>query len=174
MRRKPKVNRDLAGRYRARVRAVSNRLRSLASGLMQRRRSRTGGGTADLATRLEQAVAGLLYPSETDAPIEVFAWRDQTPFSQQALLASSGHDEKTALKTIDLERFFAPVTTPQAWHGPEEQERTKRFTALRDLLKSELEEITVYRVGSVNIDVYVVGHTADGTYMGIKTRVVET
>src|SRR4051794_16159041 len=106
MRRKTKVNRDLAGRYRARVRAVSNRLRSLASNLMQRRRSRTGAGMADLATRLETAVAGLLYPSETDAPVEVFVWREQTPFSQQALLASAGDDQK--IKTIDLDRFFAP------------------------------------------------------------------
>lgn len=141
---------------------------------MQRRRSRTGGSGADLATRLEQAVTGLLYPSETDAPVEVFVWRDEAPFTQQALLASSGYDEKTAVKTIDLDRFFRPVTTPQSWHGPAEQERVQRFTALRALLESELDDISVYRVGSVNIDVYVIGHTADGTYMGVKTQVVET
>ncbi len=98
----------------------------------------------ELTVRLEQAVDGLLFPSETDAPLHLFAWPDTLPFSAQALLASAGYDPATPLQTTDLDRFLRPVTTPRAWYGDEEQERMHRFRALRDLLKAELSNITHY------------------------------
>ncbi len=128
----------------------------------------------DLIARLEKATAGLLFPSESDEPLHVFVWRDAAPFSVQALLTHAGCDLKTPVQTTDLNRFFRPVTTPQAWYGEEERERMRRFQALRDLLKAELRDIKVYKIGTVAIDVYVVGRAADGTYCGVTTRVVET
>ncbi len=128
----------------------------------------------DLITRLEQAVDGLLYPSESDAPLTVFVWRQPVPFSAEALLACTGHDSTTPVKTTDLDSFFRPVTTSRAWHGTEEQERTRRFTALHELLEAELSDIQVYKVGSIRIDVYIVGYDADGNILGLTTNVVET
>ena len=127
-----------------------------------------------LTARLEQAIDGLLFPSETDAPLHVFVWRATVPFSAQALLASAGYGPATPLQTTDLRRFFRPVTTPRAWYGAEEQERMRRFRALRDLLEAELSDITVYKVGTSAIDVYLVGRAADGTSCGLTTHVVET
>ncbi len=128
----------------------------------------------ELTVQLEQAVDGLLFPSETDAPLHVFVWRATVPFSAHALLDHAGYDPATPLQTTDLRRFFRPVTTPRAWYGAEEQERMRRFRALRDLLEAEFSDITVYKVGTSAIDVYVVGRGADGTYCGFTTRVVET
>jgi hypothetical protein len=128
----------------------------------------------DLIIRLEQAIDGLLFPSESDAPLHVFVWRDAAPFSSEALLAYEGYDKTTPIQTTDLESFFHPVTTPQAWYGEEEQERMRRFTALLDLLKAELSDIKVYKVGTVAIDVYVVGRDANGNYLGLTTKVIET
>ncbi len=130
--------------------------------------------TTDLITRLEQAIDGLLFPSESDAPLEVFVWRDAAPFSPQALLAYAGYDKTTPVRTTALDRFFRPVTTSRAWYGEEERERMRRFRALRDLLKTELSDIKVYKIGTVAIDVYVVGRDASGTYCGLTTKVVET
>ena len=128
----------------------------------------------DLIARLEEASAGLLYPSESDAPLHVFVWQDAAPFSAQRLLASTGYDRTTPIHTTDLDRFFHPVTTPQTWHGEEEQELVRRFTALRDLLKATLSDIRVYKLGAVAIDVYIVGRATNGTYCGLTTHVVET
>ena len=128
----------------------------------------------DLVTRLEEATAGLLFPSESDEPLHVFVWRDAAPFSPQALLAHAGCDPTTPIRTTDPDRFFRPVTTPRAWHGEEEQARMRRFKALRDLLKAELRDIKVYKIGTVAIDVYVVGRAANGAYCGFTTKVVET
>lgn len=132
------------------------------------------GFTPDFITRLKHAVDGLLYPSETDAPIHVFAWHEGVPFSPEALLAHVGYDRSTPIQVTDLDSFFRPVTTPRDWHGPEEQERTARFAALRDLLKNELTDLEVYRVGTISIDIYVVGRDSDDHYVGLATNVVET
>jgi hypothetical protein len=128
----------------------------------------------DLIPRLEQAVDGLLFPSESDAPLRVFGWRDTVPFSPEALRAHAGYAETTPIQTTELDSFFHPVTTPQTWYGEAEQERLRRFTALLALLKAELSDITVYKVGTVAIDVYVVGRAACGTYLGVTTKVIET
>ena len=128
----------------------------------------------DLITQLQQATDGLLFPSETDAPIYVFVWHDKAPFSPQALVMHRGYRSTTPIQETSIDRFFRPVTTPRAWHGPEEQERVRRFTALRDLLQAELSDATVYKIGTGAIDVYVVGREANGNYLGITTHVVET
>ncbi len=64
--------------------------------------------------------------------------------------------------------------TPRAWYGEEEQARMRRFRVLHDVLKAELCDITVYKIGTVAIDVYVVGRGSAGTYYGLTTKVVET
>jgi hypothetical protein len=128
----------------------------------------------DLIPRLEQAVDGLLFPSESDAPLRVFVWRAAVPFSPEALRAQAGYAETTPIQTTELDSFFHPVTTPQAWYGAAEQERRRRFTALFAVLKAELSDIKVYKAGTVAIDVYVVGRAACGLYLGVTTTVIET
>lgn len=128
----------------------------------------------DLITQLQHSTDGLLFSSETDAPVQVFVWRDKAPFSSQALLARRRYGPKTQMSETDLDSFFRPVTTPRSWHGPEEQQMVQRFTALRDLLKAELSDIHVYKIGDAAMDVYVVGRAKDGTYLGVTTKVVET
>ncbi len=128
----------------------------------------------DLIRQLQQAVDGLQFPSETDAPVRPFVWRDKAPFSPQALLIHRGYHSTTPIGESSIDRFFRSVTTPRDWHGPEEQERVQRFTALRDLLQTELSDVTVYKIGTPAIDVYVVGRDKDGNYLGITTHVVET
>ena len=128
----------------------------------------------DLIRQLQQAVDGLLFPSETDAPIRPFVWRDHAPFSPQALLVHRGYQSTTPIQETSIDRFFRAVTTPRDWHGPEEQERVQRFTALRDLLRMKLNDVTVYKIGTGAIDVYVIGRDPTGNYLGITTHAVET
>jgi hypothetical protein len=41
-------------------------------------------------------------------------------------------------------------------------------------LKENLSDIHVYRVGSIQIDAYIIGKLKSGKYAGLKTRLVET
>ncbi|HEX6292630.1 MAG TPA: nuclease A inhibitor family protein [Herpetosiphonaceae bacterium] len=124
---------------------------------------------------ITDASEGLLFPSETDAPLRLFVWDAPAPFSVEALREARGYAEQTPIATLDIDQFFSPATRSYDWHGPAEQERVRRFGALVETLKAHLRDIAVCRVGaSGTIDVFVVGRTDDGSIAGVTTQVVET
>lgn len=123
---------------------------------------------------LQNAAHGLLFPSETDAPIEPFFWPEPAPVTPSAeLVASHAEIEANAVKTQSLVTFFKPTLAEEEWHNAQEKAEVKRFQALLDVVKSDLAATKVFRVGKVEIEVYVVGRVSDG-YAGFKTKVVET
>ena len=74
----------------------------------------------------------------------------------------------------DPDQIFRQATTPQDWHEDAEKLLVSRFTRLLHELRSNLSNIRVFRVGTVAIDVYILGKTASGEWLGIKTRVIES
>lgn len=128
-----------------------------------------------LIDEIAAASEGLLFMSETDAPVEPFVWEESTPFSIEALREAKGYDAATPITRLDADEFFGPATRAHDWHGPEERERVRRFQALLATLKSRLSDIAAYKVGASGaIDVFVVGRAEDGTFAGVTTQVVET
>jgi hypothetical protein len=114
---------------------------------------------------LKKASKGLQYTSETDAPLQPFAWQGGDKLSQARLLELAGAEPGTDVEADSLDNFLAAVP-------PEDK---AKFQALRQVLESQLSGIKVYKVGDeVEKDVYVVGKTADGRWAGLKTTVVET
>src|SRR5262245_37478049 len=109
-----------------------------------------------LLTTLQQATAGLLYPSEYDAPLEPFVWEqaDNTPAEVRRL---SGHPAQDRCHTISTDDFFNDLAEMEG------------FAALYETLKTTLTDLTVYRCGEANITVYVVGRDAHGRLAGFKT-----
>jgi hypothetical protein len=49
-----------------------------------------------------------------------------------------------------------------------------RFQNLVSILKQNLSQLQVYRVGDRSIDVYIVGVTPGGDWAGLATKLVET
>ena len=128
-----------------------------------------------LNDEISQASAGLLFPSESDAPVHLFVWQGQQPFSIAALRRAQGYSADMPIGTFDVDEFFGPATRAYDWHGPADQERTQRFRALVELLKARLHDVAAYKVGkSGTLDVFVVGQADDGTFAGVRTQVVET
>jgi hypothetical protein len=60
------------------------------------------------------------------------------------------------------------------WKGGEELAAARRFQAPVRLLEANLSDLKVFRVGEVNMPVYVAGRSASGSWLGVPTRVVET
>jgi hypothetical protein len=128
----------------------------------------------EIVPLLKEAVAGLTFISETDAPLEVVFWPgDATELDKKLLaeLAQVPMTEKIAV--VEIDDFFAEVTAEQDWHNEEEKAEVKRFQQLVELLKTRLQSARAYRVGETRITVYVVGKVAGG-FAGVKTVVVES
>ena len=114
---------------------------------------------------LKDAAKGLLFPSESDAPVEAFVWPGAAgPPDEAAVRANAKVAKDTPVKQVTLADLAR--TIPEESRGD--------FLPLFGVLGHHLSGTTVFKVGEVTIDVYVVGRTADGQYAGVKTEVVET
>jgi hypothetical protein len=129
-----------------------------------------------VVTALEEAAKGLLFQSEADYSLEAFLWEGKADgkFTAPDLLALKKYPPDTPVKTVSLARFFQAATKEEDWHNAEEQQTVKRFQALVETLKKNLRDITVFKVGEKEMDVYIVGKTKDGQLAGLSTKVVET
>ncbi|MBY0456920.1 MAG: nuclease A inhibitor family protein [Gemmataceae bacterium] len=111
---------------------------------------------------LKAAVKGLLFPSETDAKLEAFVW-PAAGSAEEALRANAEMDDATVAQVPLAE---LADTIPAESRGD--------FLPLFALLAHHLSGTTVFKVGEIDIGVYIVGRTDDGKYAGVRTRVVET
>jgi hypothetical protein len=118
-----------------------------------------------IVKELNAAVKGLLFPSETDAEVKAFAWPGGDGPPTEAVVRANAKVKKDTpvqqLPLIELAR-----TIPEESRGD--------FLPLFGLIAHHLSGTTVFKVGEVNMDVYIVGLTTDGQYAGVKTEVVET
>jgi hypothetical protein len=130
--------------------------------------------TDSIATQLKQASKGLFFLSETDAPFEVIHWSAQGELTPAKLLQLTNQPPDAPLKMLAVDEFFAIATAEEDWHDQEERETVKRFQNLVSVLKQNLSQLQVYRVGKTNIDAYIVGVTDGGEWAGLSTQVVET
>jgi Nuclease A inhibitor-like protein len=129
--------------------------------------------TAEIIDLLRQATTDLLWSSESDYPFEIVTWDrcvDLTP----AALFSNLHDPNLAIETITLTDFFAPILTVEDWYEAEELAQVDRYTDLLHAIESNLAEVKVFRIGEIEIAIYLVGKTPAGDIVGLKTHVVET
>jgi len=114
---------------------------------------------------LQKASKGLIYTSETDAPLEVFLWEDSKPLTKKHLLELAGASAGTAVEEEALEDFLYAVP-------PEDK---AAFNKLAETIKAQLSGVKVFKVGDeAEKQAYIAGKTADGTWAGLKTTVVET
>lgn len=126
----------------------------------------------DLLARIGEVGAGLSFPSERDAPIEALEFGAGEP-SEEAVRAKLEAPADAPLETETVEALFAPllVAPEEGGVGPDEAARYREIAAL---LRDHLEAVRVYRVGKVEVNVLALGKHADGTWLGLRTRVVET
>lgn len=123
---------------------------------------------ADFAAEIAPAIDGLLYPSESDYPFEVVSYPDAgtgaiTPAHLLELLALPGD---TVVEQRTIEQFF----TDYLLTGPD----GAKYAQMRQVLGERMTELTVIRVGTIQVHVYVIGRTGCGEIAGLTTVSIET
>jgi len=125
----------------------------------------------EIIDRLSTLSKDLLFPSESEYPLEPFTWKS-APLKPETILTRSQKPADTAIESITLEEFFAPVTTDGDWFEDEDREIAQRFRDLQAAIAT-LENVQVFRLGKIEIDVYIVGAIGPDL-IGLKTTVIET
>jgi hypothetical protein len=126
----------------------------------------------NLLTEIKKSTAGLTYISETDAAVETYNGGHVDSVNISHFVPNKTGSGK--YEQISPERFFERLTTERDWYGPREKEIARRFAELEKLLRENLSDLTVFRIGRIQIDIYVVGLDAEDNLIGIKTKAVET
>ncbi len=129
-----------------------------------------------LVDKLKAASDNLLFMSETDYPFEVILWeaQEQELLTKETVLQLAAQALDTPVEVVPLDDFFQNATQEQDWYGPEEKQTAQRYRQLVETLKTNLSDIQVYRLGTIEIDVYILGKTPEPTVVGLQTKVVET
>lgn len=121
---------------------------------------------------LTQASQGLLMPSESEYPFEVFIWAGAELISEK-ILELTHYPPATSIEEVELDYFFRNVINQKDWHDKIQKENVAKFQNLVQVIKDNLAEIRVYRIGTIEVNVYIVGKTNDGL-AGLATKVIET
>lgn len=129
--------------------------------------------TAEIIDLLTKATTDLLWSSESDYPFEIVTWPQETELIPMVLFGDLAAPEQP-IETMTLTDLFAPVLTIEDWYEATELAQVDRYTDLLDAIESNLVDPQVFRVGEVEIAIYIVGKTPDGDLVGLKTHVVET
>jgi hypothetical protein len=120
-----------------------------------------------LLKRLQDAIADLTYPSDSDEPWEAFLW-PATPADRSVRDALQNRvDKSRAIVEVPIEQFFEPLN---------ESDDAPKYAQLRRVLRDNLNDLQAFRVGDgeVRVEVYLLGIAAGGAIGGIRTISVET
>ena len=113
---------------------------------------------AQILDQLKRATAGLLVMSESDYPFEVIRWDGSTEINPEFLRSLTNEPAESQVEETSVEQFLA----------------SGQFEHLERFLRTHLTDLKVYKVGAINIPVYIVGKSPEGSWLGLSTRVVQT
>ena len=116
---------------------------------------------SDILAQLKEKTAGMYFMSESDYPFETINW-GTLDITEDLLRGMPGEEPGSAVETHNFEDFY------QKYAGRE------NYGPVLDTLKNNLTDLRVYRVGRINIGVYLVGRSEEGNWLGLSTRSVET
>ena len=121
---------------------------------------------------IADAAEGLVFMSESDHPFEVVQLKSKKVEKEIKQLAQKSADTTMETQTVDY--FFRNMVKTYPGYSADQQETAERFLKLRELLKQKLKEVQVYRLGSIQVDAFIIGKLQDGSYGGLRTKLIET
>jgi hypothetical protein len=128
--------------------------------------------TDALGAKITAVTDGLTWPSESDYPIDFV--KGGTEVSDNTARTLGGADATAFTEKRDFEAWFAHVTTVYDTEDPIAVANAERFRTLKKTLTDNLTGLAVYRFGTINIRVVIIGKSSCGEVAGIATNVVET
>ncbi len=128
-----------------------------------------------VAEQIRPLLTGLLYPSESDEPVEwvICPLKTHEPLTVSQLKEWLMLPPSVSVEIRSEADFWQPVTAEEDWYRDEEKARTAAFKQLQTLMQP-LPDRQLFRVGETEIDLYLLGRLPDETWAGLKTKVIET
>jgi hypothetical protein len=122
--------------------------------------------------RFNQLAEGLLFMSETDSELTYHELDPEQskrwpPSTGGQFLSLVGEDAGAKVEMITPEKFFRDLR-------PGNEDREDQVAALQKAMTEELRNLAGFRIGEIEIAIFVLGQDASGKVCGLKTLSVET
>src|SRR5262245_65909607 len=122
--------------------------------------------------QFDQLSEGLLYMSETDAPLTYYELspeksQEWPPSNGGQFLQLIGEDPEAPVEKLAPEKFFRDLR-------PGNEDREDQVAALQKAMTGELRNLEGFRVGEIQINLFVLGKDNSGRVLGLQTLSVET
>ena len=122
--------------------------------------------------RFDQLTEGLLFMSETDAPLTYYELspeksQEWPPSTGGQFLQLIGEDPEAPVEKLAPEKFFRDLR-------PGNEDREDQVAALQRAMTGELLNLEGFRVGEIQIQIFVLGKDDSGNVCGLQTLSVET
>jgi hypothetical protein len=85
-----------------------------------------------------------------------------------------GDSDSCPVREVAFDKFFADLTKEEDWHEEEEKAMVEKYRNLVEVLRAQLSDLKVFRVGETEVTIDVVGKAPSGNWAGVKTAAVET
>jgi hypothetical protein len=125
-------------------------------------------------TQVKSFSKDLYYISEIDAVILPFVGEKAETVTKEEILRQTKIAVEVPVEEKSFSEIFARLTAIQDWFGDEEKETAAKFGRLKDFLETNLNDLKVFKIGSIQIKIYFVGLDSESRLMGIQTEAVET
>lgn len=126
----------------------------------------------ELVTQLKSLIRGLWLPSETEAPWTLPSWT-LTSADIDSIRQALRREPDTDVTEVALETFVDRIKQRCRGYGDEGKAIAAQHQVLANYLQNHCQQVQVFRVGHVTVDILVIGHTAEG-YVVLQTQSVET
>ena len=128
----------------------------------------------DLLDRFKTATSGLLFMSESDYPFDIRSWPGSEELKPEQLKADAGVPADAPVQKLNVNDFFHAATKEHEGQSDVGKELVARYKQLVRTIEENLTDTAVYKFGTINMPVFIVGKAPSGDWVGLSTRVVET
>ena len=134
--------------------------------------------TQEVVDGLTATTPGVWFPSESDYPLDPIVADGAYPVTSATVADALAAVAPAPLDGLSVEertvdQALGFLVTPEDWWTEYEYERAAQWDAILGVM-DHLEGVQVYRFGTIHIEVYVIGGSAEGDLVGFHTVSIET
>ena len=128
----------------------------------------------DILDRFKAATSGLFFMSESDYPFDTRLWSGVEEPTPDQLKSEAGVPADAPVQKLSVDDFFHAATKEHEGQSDVGKALVARYKQLVRTIDENLTDTAVYKFGTINMPVFIVGKAASGDWVGLSTRVVET
>lgn len=128
----------------------------------------------EVIAALGKLIDGMVYISESDYELDLQEWGKPDKSAVLQKIATASDMDESEVNEVTAEMFFDKTIKALDPEDDFAADLAKQYKALYDYLQKTFKEVSVYRAGKIQVQIYITCFTNEGDCVAIHTTSVET